>query len=88
MFEYYGKQFVRKNRTSARQFEVLDLYCTEGMNEGAFACCEIVNVMLQVSLMSDVVAVQQSVDMAEVEFSCLPADNLRSMLAALLVSCV
>lgn len=42
--------------------------------------------MLQVSLTSDITALQQSVDKAEVEFSCLPADNLTSMLAALVVS--
>jgi hypothetical protein len=65
---------------------VLNVYCSEGTNEGTFSCCEVVNVMLQVSLTSDMVALQQSVDKAEVEFSCLPADNLTSMLATLLVS--
>jgi hypothetical protein len=52
----------------------------------AFSHCEIVNAVLQVSLTSDVIALEQSVDKTEFEFSCLPADDLTSMLATLVVS--
>lgn len=44
------------------------------------------NVLLQASLTSDVVALQQFVDKSEVELGSLPAVNLTSMLDALLVS--
>jgi len=78
--------FICKNCTSAGKFDVLDMYYPEAKNDSAFSHCEIVNAVLQVSLTSDVIALQQSVDKAEVDFSCLPADDLTSMLAALVVS--
>lgn len=86
MFDCDGKQFYFQKFTSAGKFDVLDLYCTEAKNDSAISHIEIVNVVLQISLTSDIVALQQSVDKAEVDFSCLPADNLTSMLATLLVS--
>lgn len=78
--------FICKTYTSAGKFDVLDMYCPEAKNDNACSHCEIVNAVLQVSLTSDVIALQQSVDKAEVEFSCLPADDLTSMLATLVVS--
>jgi hypothetical protein len=55
-------------------------------NDGAYSGCETVNVLLQASVMSDVVALQQFVDKSEVELGSLPAANLTSMLDALQVS--
>jgi hypothetical protein len=78
--------FIYKNYTSTGKFDVLDIYCPEAKNDSAFSHCEIVNAVLQVSLTSDIIALQQSVDKTEVEFSCLPADDLTSMLATLVVS--
>jgi hypothetical protein len=78
--------FFCKKYISAGKFDVLDMYYPEAKNDVAFSHCEIVNAMLQVSLTSDIIALQQSVDKAEVEFSYLPADDLTSMLATLVVS--
>jgi hypothetical protein len=78
--------FIYKNYTSAVKFDVLDIYCPEAKNDSAFSHCEIVNAVLQVSLTSDIIALQLSVEKTEVEFSCLPADDLASMLATLVVS--
>jgi hypothetical protein len=86
MFECDSKSFICKNYTSARKFDVLVVYCPEAKNDSAFSRCEIVNAVLQVSLTSDIIALQQSVNKAEVEFICLPADDLTSMLATLVVS--
>jgi hypothetical protein len=55
-------------------------------NDGSCFGYEIVNVLLQASLTSGVMALQQFVDKSEDELSRLPADNLTSMLDALLVS--
>jgi len=77
---------ICKNYTSAGKLDVLDMCCLEAKNDSAFSHCEIANAVLQVSLTSDVIALKQSVDKAEVEFSCLPADDLTSMLATLVVS--
>lgn len=79
-------RFICKKYISSGKFDVLDMYYPEAKNDCAFSHCEIVNAMLQVSLTSDVIALQQSVDKAEVEFSCLHADDLTSMLATLVVS--
>jgi len=72
--------------TPVGKLDVLDMCCPEAKNDSAFSQCEIANAVLQVSLTSDLIALKQSVDKAEVELSCLPADDLTSMLATLGVS--
>jgi len=78
--------FICENYPTAGKFDVLDMYCPEAKNDSALSHCEIVNAVLQVSLTSDIIALQQSVDKTEVEFSCLPADDLTSMFTTLVVS--